>query len=51
MEERGSEMRREKNVWFLFHAKYYLGNRIKLNAMGGAWYAFSGEDNCIEFLN
>ena len=50
MEERGIKRRREKIVWFLFHAKYYSGNQIKINAMGGAWYAFSGEDRCIEFF-
>jgi hypothetical protein len=49
-EEIGSKRRREKIVWFLFHAKYYSGDQIKINAKGVAWYVFSGEDKCIEFL-
>jgi len=49
-EDRGIKWRREKIVWFLFHAKYYSGRQIKINAKGGAWYAFSWEDKCIDFL-
>jgi hypothetical protein len=49
-EERRSKRRREKIVWFLFHAKYYSGNQIKISTMCGACYVFSGEDKCIGFL-